>query len=358
MTDRRQFLKVAGASMVCASATAEQRLHAGHWQATVSATGEIVSLRSGSTELVDRRLGDSHLRVNVAGKPPLKCDRPAASHRQGAALIFEYRHAGLTVEHEIRITALPNGSWAVVEKISLTADPKLREDVTLEAPRNIRLPFDSRQVFVPLRNGVGRQAPVTAADYLFELAGTHHASQPEILSVPVVDEFSGKSDLRITTASDPWFTSCFRLPTPNAPGAFHCTYLGKIGLGARETRTLVTGLHRGAFDDAMQVFYAACLPEVRPGPEWIHDIALIDYDYLSDGGKGWFSDIDTLAARIKPADRGKVLLALHGWYGYVGRYGFNYRARSLDRTWLAFANARAPEVQALAKRPTPASSGA
>ena len=119
MTDRRQFLKVAGASMVCATAKGEQRLHAGSWQASVSATGEIVSLRSGSTELVDRRLGDSHLRVNVAGKPPLKCDRPVASHRQGDALIFEYRHDGLTVEHEIRLTATRNGSCAVVEKISL-----------------------------------------------------------------------------------------------------------------------------------------------------------------------------------------------------------------------------------------------
>jgi len=32
---------------------------------------------------------------------------------------------------------------------------------------------------------------------------------------------------------------------------------------------------------------------------------------------------------------------------------FQLPARSLDRTWLAFANARAPEVQALAKRPDP-----
>jgi hypothetical protein len=353
MTHRRQFLKVAGASLVCATARGEQRLRAGSWRAVVSATGEIVSLRSASTELVDGRLGDSHLRVSVAGQLPFQCNRPTTSRRDGDALIFEYRHEGLTVEHEIRLAALPNGACAIVEKISLSAAPKLRADVTIEVPRNIHLPFEARQAFVPLRTGVGRSTPVSSADYLFQLAGMHHAAAPEILSVPVVDEFAAKTDLRIAFASDPWFTSCFRLPSSHAPGSFHCTYLGQVGLDTRETRTLVTALHRGAFNDAMSVFYQTCLSEVRPGPEWIHDVAMVDYDYLSDGGKGWFSDIDTLAARIQPADRGQVLLALHGWYDYVGRYTFNARAGSLDKTWKAFPNSRAPEVQALAKRPDP-----
>jgi hypothetical protein len=91
MTDRRQFLKVTGASLVGAQTKTEERLRAGSWQATVSASGEIVSLRDGSTELVDPRLGDGHLRVSVAGRPTLKCDRPAASHRKPDALVFEYR---------------------------------------------------------------------------------------------------------------------------------------------------------------------------------------------------------------------------------------------------------------------------
>jgi hypothetical protein len=48
-----------------------------------------------------------------------------------------------------------------------------------------------------------------------------------------------------------------------------------------------------------------------------------------------------------------VLLALHGWYDYIGRFAFNYRARAFDKTWKAFPCARLPEVQALAKTPDP-----
>jgi hypothetical protein len=79
------------------------------------------------------------------------------------------------------------------------------------------------------------------------------------------------------------------------------------------------------------------LAEIPPGPAWLRDIAMVDYDYLSDGGQGWFRDIDALEAAIPAADRGKVLLALHGWYDFVGRYCFSPETGALDRG-TAFSN--------------------
>jgi hypothetical protein len=77
---------------------------------------------------------------------------------------------------------------------------------------------------------------------------------------------------------------------------------------------------------------------VPPGPKWLHDIALVDYDYMSDGGQGWFRDIDALAAALPKSDRHKVLLCLHGWYDYLGRYCFDSKAGKFDCEWTAFSS--------------------
>jgi hypothetical protein len=87
-------------------------------------------------------------------------------------------------------------------------------------------------------------------------------------------------------------------------------------------------------------FYAT-IPDIQPGPAWLHDIRLVYYDYLSDGGQGWFRDIDALAKRIpQREDRGRVLLCLHGWYDYLGRYAFDEVTGRLDREWMAFPSTR------------------
>ena len=75
-----------------------------------------------------------------------------------------------------------------------------------------------------------------------------------------------------------------------------------------------------------------------PGPKWLHDIALVDYDYMSDGGQGWFRDIDALAAALPKSDRHKVLLCLHGWYDFLGRYCFDDQTGKFDSEWTAFSS--------------------
>ena len=80
---------------------------------------------------------------------------------------------------------------------------------------------------------------------------------------------------------------------------------------------------------------------------------MVDYDYLSKNGQGWFRDIDALAARIAPAGPRQDFLALHGWYDYVGRYAFDWHKGVFDKEWTAFPSALTPHVQALATFPHP-----
>jgi hypothetical protein len=80
-------------------------------------------------------------------------------------------------------------------------------------------------------------------------------------------------------------------------------------------------------------------------------VAMVDFDYFSKNGEGWFRDIDALTKLIAPEDRAKVFLALHGWYGYVGRYAFDWRKGEFFKEWTAFPNALDPRVQSLPDRP-------
>ncbi|MCE5310144.1 MAG: hypothetical protein LLG20_21115 [Acidobacteriales bacterium] len=351
---RRQFAGLAGAALE-ASAAGLDSLEAGGWRAQVDRTGAIVSLQQGGVELVNRRLGSNHPRVTAAGAPAWVCDKPLRTRREGRSAVYEYRVPStpeITVRYEVSIEAIPNGA-ALIQRIAVHAASPLSGDVTVELPRNIHLPTSGREVFLPLENGIGRRRAAASTEGVYQLTSPAPETPYERLAIPAVDEFSSQTDLRILFASDPWFTSDFHLPADDRPGSFRCTYFGKLGLANEEQRTVVTALHKGGFDGAMRAFYTTCLKEVREGPPWVHDVAMIGYDFLSGNGRGWFADIDELERLIRPADREKVLLALHGWYDYIGRYAFNYRSRSLDKTWKAFPCARLPEVQALAKAPDP-----
>ena len=90
---------------------------------------------------------------------------------------------------------------------------------------------------------------------------------------------------------------------------------------------------------ALDAFYQYALPDVPPGPQWLHEIAMVDFDYMSDGGKGWFKDIDALAAALSPQNASKVFLCLHGWYDWCGRYSFDAKTKQFDKQWTAFGNA-------------------
>jgi hypothetical protein len=244
---------------------------------------------------------------------------------------------------------------ALKQQVGIEAPRKINESVALVLPQNIRLPFERRKVFVPLKNGIGRRKPIlgfeSENEYVYAMAGGYEAmGKPQLLAIPMVDEYADQTDLRLTHSTDPYFTSYFFLAQGEKAGKFNCVYLGQVGV-EKEERAVYTGLHHGDEKAAMQVFYATSLAEVKAGPDWLHEVAMVDYDYLSKNGQGWFTDIDALTKLIAPEERRKVFLALHGWYSCVGEYAFDWRKGALLKEWTAFPNAADPHFQSLPDAP-------
>jgi len=365
---RREFVGMMGATAAslsvpnsgysASSVESAEVIERGGWQLKVMPTGDIVSLRDGNLELVNRRVGDNHPRILVVGKKLYTCNQPRSARREGLKLVFEYAFSdryNFSVDYEIELIGLKAGAVALKQKVGMRFPAKVADNVKLVLPRNLQLPLENRKVFVPLKNGIGRRKPVLGLEnddeYLFRFAGSYEGGRPQMLAIPMLDEYADGTDVHLTLCADAFFTSHFVLPFQEKIGQFHCLYLGQVGLHGREERTIYTGLHRGDEKTAIQVFYDTVLADVKPGADWLHDVAMIDYDYLSENGQGWFADIDKLEQVVRSADRSKVFLALHGWYDCVGRYTFDYRTRSLDKKWIAFPSALNPDVQALGDAP-------
>ncbi len=365
--DRREFVGMVGASMASISLTSlglgqpmpagSETIELGDWRLTFAPTGDVTSLTDGRLELVNSKLGDNHPRVLMPGKVLYDCNRPASVRREGKKTIFHYTFAAqhtFTVDYEVEWADLPDRMAALRQTVKISAPQKITDTVMLVLPRNIQLPADGRQVFIPLKNGVGRRKSIGNLDnedeYLFNFAGTYQGGRPQMLSIPMLDEYAAQTDLHLTHIADPFFTSHITLPFADQIGVFHCIYPSNVGV-KHEERTVYTALHRGDAQTAIKAFYSTALADVRPGPDWLHSVAMIDYDYLSKNGRGWFADIDELTEVVKPQDRDKVFLALHAWYDLVGHYTYNHPTHSFDKQWIALPSARDKEVQALGDAP-------
>ena len=112
--DRREFIALVGASVIPSSAPlfgavsgnldAPVTLELNGWRLQATPDGEIVSFTDGNLELVNQRLGTNRPQVVVADQRQYKCERPSASRRDGAALIFQYDFTGqenFSVKYEL-----------------------------------------------------------------------------------------------------------------------------------------------------------------------------------------------------------------------------------------------------------------
>ena len=206
------------------------------WRIKVAPSGDIVSLTDGKLELVNRKLGDNQPRVLVIGKRLLTCTSPKIFRREESKLVLQYQFSEpfeVSVEYEIELMDLNGEAVAVRQWVGINPSTRLNEGVQLLLPRNIQLPFEDRKVYLPLKNGIGRRRPILGLDnvdeYVFRLAGNYHwFIKPQMLAIPMVDEFSDKTDLRITFCADPFFTSYFSLPFQEKAGQFHCIYPARL----------------------------------------------------------------------------------------------------------------------------------
>jgi len=195
-------------------------------------------------------------------------------------------------------------------------------------------------LFVPHQAGMGETAPAGDRRFLFALSGSGLDTDAAArLAIPMVSESDADGD-RLTRAADVEFSTSF------APGRRGWMYKGHdVPLAATESRVLYDVFHHGSPDAAMKAFYATALADVPPGPSWLHDIAWQHYDYMSHGGRGWFADIDAVAAAVAPEDRAKILFTLHGWIDVYGHYTFDWPSRRLLDSWTVFPKETAVAAQ-------------
>ncbi|MBU6399572.1 MAG: hypothetical protein KGS61_04590 [Verrucomicrobia bacterium] len=163
------------------------------------------------------------------------------------------------------------GAFLWIREVRVRTRQKLTADLTVSLPSwPEHLTSDA---WLPLINGTGADLGTNTAA-VFRFAGASPGNGP-LLALPLVSiPLPGKSARRMI-ATDPYFSTRFQ------SGAVEWTYLAKAGLG-EEPRNIVVATHPGSVDDSIGWFYRGVLPEIAPGPAWLHQIALVDFDYLSD----------------------------------------------------------------------------
>lgn len=236
------------------------------------------------------------------------------------------------------------GAWL----LDVEADRPWERDVTVEARVELAGAPPSHQLR-PLYHGV-LERTVCDGTGASEFRGAGRPAgargDEDRLSLPFLLLDLGGSWL--LAGADPAFSSTIAVG-PAGDGwavTFSWVWLAAAGRHAFERRRLFVG---STSDPAagLDRWFELATPDIPPGPAWLHEIALNDYDFLSEQGTGWFADIDAACELIEPADRGRALFCLHGWYDEVGRYCFDPVRRTLDEEWTAFPHAQDPRLAAL-----------
>jgi hypothetical protein len=268
--------------------------------------------------------------------------------------VFKYRislgdkRRSITGRADIYITPSTNGDEDVLLcKSSLVFDKAVELDLA------VRCIFDllgtcPDKMTTPERSGVlsfRSLQPNTVENVYFRLGRAAEPVGVE-LGLPVIDlswnDSPGKEEpLRLAAAVDPYCGCSISAATrpakenPSTRVVISTLYKGSLVPLVKEERTISLEFHRKCADGSLRSFYRT-IPEIEPGPAWIHGIHLVYYDYLSDRGEGWFKDLRTLADRIPREHRGHVAVCLHGWYDYFQQYAYDHQQGKLLREWTAF----------------------
>lgn len=273
--------------------------------------------------------GEIHYAGNI-----LKLVKPVVVSREQNGFSFTYcwpeePEIEVIIQHRLMRRS---STWT--REVQVSSGAKLISDLTVFLESGLEA-FPS-ETWLPLIDGVGGVLGTNQAA-AYRLAGA--LPKPgallalPMISVPQPQTSSHKRPGRLMIAADPYFSVLF---TPMALG---WTYPAAGGLeNGCEKRTIVISRHEGSPEQSLDCFFRTVLADVPPGPKWLHEVALVDYDYMSDGGQGWFRDIDALAAALPKTDRHKVFLCLHGWYDFLGRYGFDQRTGKFDSEWTVFSS--------------------
>lgn len=312
-------------------------LENGNWTVEIAKTGHIIALGDGLRILST----PSHVICELSGGDPERLISVTSArlvHASASSAEFETTldiGAPLTLRFAYAIHEADDHGTALTCRVMLRCDTPLLADVLLRWFWSLRPRHAGEgSLFVPLFDGRGlRTSLTTRTSWHFVCAG-HWGNQSDArLALPAVVEEEG--DLHLTHFADPFFSTGITLRADNSPACFECRFLKEAGRRQFAEREFGSYVHTGDEDTGLLGFFRYGLPTVPPGPAWLHDIAMVHYDYLSENGQGWFRDIDRLGDLIPPEERGCVALTLHGWYDLLGQYAYDRATGKLFRHWVA-----------------------
>lgn len=194
---------------------------------------------------------------------------------------------------------------------------------------------------IPERLGIVRTHDINGAPEAYFDIGRAVGRDDTQLALPAIGVNFKKYSLGI--AADPYIGTEF-IPSMIGEGKEEYTqlslvsrYYGSLVPVQSEDKTTTLEFHREGIDGTLNNFYNA-IPDIKSGPDWIHDIQLTFYEYISDTGATFKTDLDELAKRIPEEYRKHVLVCVHGYYDYLGRYSYNHKTKTFDDEWDAYDN--------------------
>ncbi|MCF7855928.1 MAG: hypothetical protein K9N51_14105, partial [Candidatus Pacebacteria bacterium] len=201
---------------------------------------------------------------------------------------------------------------------------------------------------IPRRDGTFALQPVTNASPLE--AGWSLDGKPRdriALALPLLGFSSAEGNDRVLSiATDPYRGVEYTLSTlETEPGTalleFTSSFGGDSDPRPSQSRTVLVAAHPDGEAQFLDTFYET-ISHIEPGPAWVREIRLNYYDYIANVGKALEPDLSALAAKIPESYRRHVLVCLHGYYDYLGRYTFDSKARRLDDQWTSYDNQARP----------------
>jgi F5/8 type C domain-containing protein len=302
-----------------------------------------------------------------------RLERPAAERAGEKVLRLSYiidlppGDGGLPAALEVRVEreisiAEDRAGTALTENFKLIPSSAIEED--LEVVR----PFEWRPASAtggagghspglaavwPRKDGWAKREPLgeTPAGGEYRLGNFLGGRETPRLALPLVSVSSPGASLALY--ADPTFSALLELAAPAPAAGAEPGVRGSLRFSYRGSRVPIGEEHRtfaawlgpapaGGEDFRRSVdrFFDLLLPDVPPGPSWVHDVAMVGYDFLSDGGEGWERDARRLAEWLAPGERRRVALCLHGWYDALGAYSFDAAAGRIKEEWIAFERTR------------------
>ncbi len=309
------------------------------WKLVLSEDGHLLSITDGRIELVTIHRVSSICELGQSQSSQIGVVTTATllrhDERSAAFTCTVGLEEPVHLHFEWRVESPDESGTPVMCIVDLKSTDILYSDVLLKWNWNIQLPYDERFLFVPLFDGRGlRTSSQKRRAWRYECAGDWGSEGAERLAIPLVDEYSTESRLHLAHHADPFFSTGISLPTTDFSGVFSCKFLHGARSQQFQKRTFALYIHDGDADTALRSYFQRVIPNCPSGPSWLHEIAMVDYDYMSKKGEGWHRDIDKLSELLSPADRRRVVMTLHGWYDLLGHYSYDESTRKLLAEWM------------------------